>query len=181
MKEPGTKQLRTKRLILRRFLLSDAEAAYRNWTSDERVTAYVSWDAHKNVGETEKLIQRWIESYEDGSYNWVVQVAETEEIIGNISAIRFSRKHNNCEIGYCYGSRFWNQGYATEALAAVLDYMLDECGMHLVEAQHQSLNPASGRVMEKAGMEKEAVLKDRRYDAVTDTYCDMVCYCKMKM
>lgn len=179
MKEPGTKKLKTERLVLRRFLLSDAEAAYHNWTSDQKVTGYVSWNVHKSVEETEKLIERWIESYEDGNYNWVVQVAETEEIIGNISAIRFSRKHNNCEIGYCYGSRFWNQGYATEALEAVLDYMLGECGMHVVEARHQSLNPASGRVMEKAGMEKEAVLKDRRYDAVTDTYCDMVCYCKM--
>lgn len=48
--------------------------------------------------------------------------------------------------------------------------------MHIVEAKHHSTNPASGRVMEKAGMIKDAVLKERRYDAETDSYCDLVCY-----
>lgn len=46
----------------------------------------------------------------------------------------------------------------------VINYLLDECEVHIVEAKHHSTNPASGRVMEKAGMIKEAVLKDRRYD-----------------
>lgn len=178
MKETGTTAIKTERLILRKFTLSDVDEVYRNWTSDEKVTPYVSWSTHQNAEETKGVIQHWINEYENGSYNWVVQVAETGELIGSISVIRISRKHKNCEIGYCYGSRYWNQGYATEALKAVIDYMLDECGMHIVEARHHGLNPASGRVMEKAGMEKEAVLKERRYDAATDTYDDMICYCK---
>lgn len=180
MREKGTKTIQTDRLLLRRFVLSDAEAMYRNWTSDEKVSRYVNWNQHKSVEETKGVIQHWIDEYENGSYNWAVERSETGEVIGNISVIRISRKHNNCEIGYCYGSKFWNSGYATEALRAILDYMLDECEMHIVEAKYQSLNPASGKVMEKAGMEKEAVLKERRYDAGTGTYCDLICYCKMR-
>lgn len=180
MRESGTKTIKTDRLILRRFVLSDAEEMYCNWTSDEKTARYVTWNIHKSVDETKALLRHWIAEYENDSYNWAVEIAETGEVIGNISVIRISRKHNNCEIGYCYGSKFWNKGYATEALKATIDYMLDECGMHIVEAKYQSLNPASGKVMEKAGMEREAVLKERRYDLETDTYCDLICYCKKR-
>lgn len=180
MKATGTKTIKTERLILRKFTLADVDAVYHNWTSDEKVTPYVSWSTHKNVEETKGVIQHWINEYENGSYNWVVELAGTGELIGSISVISISQKHKNCEIGYCYGSKYWNQGYATEALKAVVDYMLNVCGMHVVEAKHYSLNPASGRVMEKAGMVKEAVLKERRYDAVTDTYCDIIYFSKIR-
>ena len=72
------------------------------------------------------------------------------------------------------------QRNATEALKSILDYLLNTCEFHLVEAKHYSLNPASGKVMDKAGMIKEAVLKERRYDSETNTYCDLIYYFKKK-
>ena len=99
-------------------------------------------------------------------------------MIGNISEFSVSVKNSNCEIGYCYGREFWGRGYATEALKAVLDHMLKECEMHIVEAKHYSLNPSSGRVMQKAGMIKEAVLKERRYEEASKTYSDLIYYSK---
>lgn len=176
MKDIGTKTIETKRLILRRFTVSDVDGMYDGWASDEKVTKYVSWKAHRDKNETQAIIISWIHEYERNSYNWAVELKENQELIGNISAISVKRRHNNCEIGYCYGSKYWNQGYATEALKAVIDYMLDKCEMHVVEAKHHSTNPASGRVMEKAGMTKEAVLKERRYNKETNSYCDLVCY-----
>lgn len=176
MQDLGTNRLETKRLILRRFELSDAQEVYNTWTSDPKVSRYVSWSPHKNVSETQALIQSWIERYDNNAYNWVVELKDSHTLIGNISAISVSRTHHNCEIGYCYGWKYWGEGYATEALRAVIDYLLQDCDFHLVEAKHQGTNPASGRVMEKAGMQKEAVLKERRYDALTDSYTDLVCY-----
>jgi ribosomal-protein-alanine N-acetyltransferase len=149
---------------------------YSGWASDENVTKYVSWDAHRNKDETLKIITGWVKAYENNSYNWVVEIKETHELIGSISAISVSRKHHNCEIGYCYGSKYWNQGFATEALKAVINYMLNDCEMHVVEAKHYSTNPPSGRVMEKSGMIKEAVLKERRYNECINSYGDLVCY-----
>ena len=46
----------------------------------------------------------------------------------------------------------------------------------MVEAKHYSTNPASGKVMQKAEMQKEAVLKDRRFDEETGQYYDLICY-----
>lgn len=176
MKDLGTKTLETDRLILRKFTFSDAEGMFHGWASDEKTTQYLSWSPHRNIEETQDLIVNWIGRYDDNCYNWVVELKNTHTLIGNISAISVSKRHHNCEIGYCYGSQYWNQGYATEALKAVIHYMLYDCEMHLVEAKHISLNPASGKVMENAGMIKDAVLRDRRYHAPTDTYCDLVCY-----
>lgn len=87
-----------------------------------------------------------------------------------------SKKNHYCELGYCYGSKYWNKGYATEALKAVIDYLLDECELHVVEAKHYSSNPASGRVMQKAGMMKEAVMIERHYEKDTNSYSDLICY-----
>ena len=49
------------------------------------------------------------------------------EPIGEIEAVKVSEAHDLVEMGDCYGSRFWNKGYATEALKAFMKYMFNEC------------------------------------------------------
>lgn len=180
IKNIGTITLETERLILRRFKIEDAENMYKNWATDPECNKFLSWNLHKNIEETKTVIQNWINEYETGSYNWVVELKENKEIIGNISAVHFRKKDLNCEIGYCYGSKYWGKGYGTEALKRVIEFFLNECNLHLVEARHISGNPASGRVMEKAGMKKEAVLKDRRMNKYTKELNDLVVYSVMK-
>ena len=51
MEQLGTIQLETERLILRRFTLSDAEAIYKNWTSDDAVTQYLTWQTHQSIAD----------------------------------------------------------------------------------------------------------------------------------
>lgn len=112
MNDIGTKTIETDRLIMCRFVAEDAEDMYKNWTSDANVSKYVSWFKHQSIDETINLVSKWIDDYKMNSYNWAVELKETHDLIGNISAIRVSRAHNNCEIGYCYGSKYWNKGYA---------------------------------------------------------------------
>ena len=176
MNDLGTIMLETERLILRRFKLEDANDMYHNWATDPECSKYLDWDLHENIDVTKNIIKMWIDEYEKGSYNWVVEIKETKEIIGSITAVHFRKKDLNCEIGYCYGSKYWNKGYATEALKRVIEFFLYECNLYLVEALHISGNPASGRVMEKAGMKKEAVLKDRKMNKHTKKLNDLVVY-----
>ncbi|MCH5188949.1 MAG: GNAT family N-acetyltransferase [Oscillospiraceae bacterium] len=176
MKELNTKTLESNRLILRRFLLEDAEGMYNNWATDSECCKFLSWDVHKNIDETKSVIQSWINGYDSGSYNWIVELKDTNEVIGSISAVSVSKKHFTAELGYCYGSKFWGNGYATEALRTVIEYLLKECNFYLIEARHISGNPASGRVMEKAGMHKDAVLRNRRINKYTGERNDSVIY-----
>ncbi|OAA86028.1 GNAT family N-acetyltransferase [Clostridium ljungdahlii] len=48
-----------------------------------------------------------------------------DEPIGEISCVKFSKFHRLCEVGYCYGSKYWNLGYATEALKVFIEYMFN--------------------------------------------------------
>ena len=73
-------------------------------------------------------------------------------MIGDISIIEMNEDDSSCEIGYVLGKAYWGHGIMTEALKAVLDFCFTQAGFQEVKARYASLNPASGRVMEKAGM-----------------------------
>lgn len=181
MNDLGTVTLETERLILRRIKISDAETAFANWTNDTEVTKYVTWDQHETVEVTKELFTKWEEEYElPHKYRWVVYVKELDTIIGTVDVVHQSNKQKTCEIGYSYGSKFWGNGYASEALAKTLDFLLNEVGFDLVEARHLVNNPASGRVMEKAGMTYEATLKKRFIDKETKERVDIKIYSKIK-
>ncbi len=181
LKEIGTKKIETDRLILRKFRLDDVDGMYNNWGSDAETSRTLAWDVHENKEVTLSIISDWIKRYESPfSFNWVVELKETEEVIGSISTVKCMVKDETCEIGYCYGSKYWNNGYASEALRAVLEYLLKEVGFRLVEAIHISENPASGKVMEKAGMKKETILRSRRINKDTKNVNDQIIYSIMK-
>ena len=176
----GTKRLETERLILRKLELGDEIQVFNNWASDENTTLYVGWNPHTDINQTKEYIKECIEEEKEGKFHWVVELKDTGELIGDIAVIEINKKHSNCEIGYSYGSKYWGKGYATEALRTVLEYLLNECEIYLVEAKHQKLNPASGRVMEKAGMKKDAVLRNRRINKITGQINDLIVYSIIK-
>ena len=157
----GTVTLETERLILRKIKLSDDNDIFNCWTSDYNVSKYVTWNPHKTKEETKKLTNYWVNDYDnDYSYRWLVVLKNTNETIGMIDVVAKNLQYMTAEVGYCYGSKFWGNGYATEALKIVINYLHSE-GFHVVYAQHFNSNIASGKVMKKAGMEYEGLLKSR--------------------
>lgn len=177
MNDLGTVTLETERLILRRITKNDAQAAFKNWTNDPKTTRYVPWKPHGTIENTEKLFEMWEEEYKEPyTYRWVVEVKELNEVIGTIDIVHKSINNATAEVGYCYGSKFWGNGYATEALIKVIDYLLNEVGFKLIEARHYVTNPASGRVMEKSGMKYEGILRKRMIDSITNERVDLKVY-----
>jgi len=65
------------------------------------------------------------------------------------------------EVGYWIGRPYWGQGYATEAARAALDWAGEGWGRRLVVSGHFTDNPASGRVLEKAGFLYTGVVQPR--------------------
>ena len=154
MKAIGTQMLETERLILRRFVESDAEAMFQNWASSAENLTYVTWDPHSDVEVTRNSIRNWVASYANPNYyKWAICLKEKpEQVIGDISIVAIDENDSSCEIGYVLGKAYWGNGIMTEALKAVLDFSFTQVGFQKVKARYASLNPASGRVMEKAGM-----------------------------
>ena len=160
MNKAGTQRIETDRLILRRFRSEDAEDMYANWASDPEVTRFLTWPAHSSVDVTKALLEDWIPRYEDGGYfNWAMEYKDTGKVIGNISVVRLIESIDAAEMGYCMSRAYWGQGLMPEALSAVMDHLFDVVGLNRVAACHDANNPKSGRVMEKAGMKLEGILR----------------------
>ncbi len=160
MNKAGTQTIETKRLFLRRFRTDDAGDMYRNWASDPEVTGYLTWQAHESVKVTENLLADWVARYEDGAYfNWVMEYKETGKVIGNISVVKLNEETEAADMGYCMSRAYWGQGLMPEALTAVIKYLFDVVGLDRITACHDVNNHKSGRVMDKAGMRQEGILR----------------------
>lgn len=157
----GTKRLETDRLVLRRFVKSDAEPMFNNWASRAEVTKYVTWFPHKNVEETQQIVDVWVEEYsEDDRYQWAIVLKSTNEPIGSIGVVRQNEDARSAEMGYCIGNDYWHQGYTSEALYCVMNYLFVEIGFNRIAALHDVRNPNSGAVMKKCGMEYEGTHRE---------------------
>ena len=176
MKHGGTKRIETERLILRPFVLSDDEAMFRNWAGDSEVTRYLTWPTHDNVEVTRRVLAFWVEETKKPEfYQWAVELRELGEPIGSLSAVRFNEKYAWAELGYCIGKAWWGRGLMAEAVRAVIEYLIREVGFQQVLAVHDRNNPNSGKVMRKAGMKRQGVLR-RSGSNNSDPCCDLVQY-----
>lgn len=163
MNHIGTIQLETDRLILRRFTIDDAESVFNNWTSDDEVTKYLTWPTHKNVDVSREYMEYCVKGYADSSfYQWAIELKDTHELIGNISVVKVIDKIDSLELGWVIGRKYWGNGYTAEAALKVIEFLFDKVGANRIYAEHDVNNPNSGRVMQKAGMKFEGVLRQSK-------------------
>ena len=161
MKHQGTVTLETARLILRKFITNDIEPSFRNWTGDSKVTAYLRWPTHTNIGITQNVLTDWLSKYSNSDfYQWAIVPKDINEPIGTISVVGFDEKTEKIHIGYCIGSKWWNLGYTSEAFAAIIAFFFEQVGAKRIESQHDPLNAGSGKVMEKCGLIYEGTLRN---------------------
>ena len=162
MEHLGTKKLETERLILRPFVLEDAEAMYRNWASDPEVTKFLSWPTYKSVEDANYILNIWVPQYEDMTfYQWAIELKELGEPIGSISVVNHDDLVEMAEIGFCVGKNWWGQGIMTEAAKSVINFLFGDVGVQRIEAGHDPNNPASGAVQRKCGLKYEGTLRRR--------------------
>lgn len=178
MKHCGTQKLESERLILRRFVIDDAAAMYRNWASDDEVTKYLMWPTHTSVDVSRAVLTDWANSYSDEKYyQWAVVLKENgDEPIGSISAVHMNEDISMVHIGYCIGKAWWHKGITSEALKTVMEFFFDEVEVNRIESRHDPGNPNSGKVMEKCGMKYEGTM--RSADRNNQGICD-ACYYAM--
>jgi ribosomal-protein-alanine N-acetyltransferase len=167
--------LEAERLILRRFVETDAEDMFSNWCSDPEVTKFLAWQPHGDISVTREFMKTRLEGYaRDDFYSWVIELKATGQVIGTIAVGRHNDAPRSATMGYAMGRAWWNRGYMTEALRGVIKFFFEEVGMNRVEAWHDPRNPGSGRVMQKAGMVYEGTL--RQAGTNNQGVCDEACY-----
>ena len=134
---------------------------------------------------TEKDADWWLNHIEENNKQWGQQTqwairSPEGEFSGSIG-IMLSKspifKHR-VEIGYWMGKPFRNQGITSAAIKALSDHCLEKLDFLRVQAFTYDYNIASGRVLEKAGFEKEGFLKRSHFK--NGVYLDSVLYAKLR-
>jgi len=151
--------LTSARLCLRPFALTDARDVQR-LAGDKRVALAATTIPHPYPdGAAQAWISTHAESFENmREANFAVTLREGGTLVGAISLLDISRKHERCEVGYWTGVDYWNRGYCTEALSRVIPYVYEDLKLTKVVARCSAWNAASARVMEKAGLRREGLL-----------------------
>ena len=154
----------TERLLIRKLGIGDAEDIYAV-SRNPAVSRFVLWETHRSIADSRSMIRGVLRSYrlqEPAALGIVLR--ETGHVVGTIGFLWIDREHNAAEIGYSLAEELWNRGLMTEALRAMLRFGFETLHLNRIEAQFDVRNAASGRVMNKAGMKKEGVLRQRLYN-----------------
>ena len=150
--------MENRRIILRRWQETDAEALFR-YASDPDVGPRAGWLPHKSVEESRELI-RTVFGLEG---LWAVVLKEATagadgpgEAIGCVGYLPASSSNlrieeDQCEVGFWIARPYWGRGICTEALRMVIEHCFNEKGFTALWGAFFPSNPASGRVMEKCG------------------------------
>ena len=158
-------ELETARLKLRRLSFDDVYDYYERLGSDGEVSKFMLFEPHQDIGETLALIEEALLRYEEESfYRWGIE--NEDGLIGVIELLHFDEESESCSFAYMLGKPWWGQGYATEALKAMIAELFAR-GWETVICGAFEENPASLRVMEKSGMaliDREDIISYRGKD-----------------
>ncbi|EQF26925.1 acetyltransferase domain protein [Clostridioides difficile CD160] len=144
----NTPELKTERLILRRFTENDIEALFKIY-SDKDVNTYLPCFPLKSLEETKVFFEKkYVEAYKKShGYNYAICLKNGNIPIGYVNV----SMDDNHDFGYGLCKEFWHKGIVTEASKAVVE-QLKRDNFPYITATHDIKNPRSGNVMKQLGM-----------------------------
>ena len=158
MKAP--EKIETERLVLRRPKASDSQAVFDRYASDRSVTRYLSWPTHRSLADTLAFLtwsdeewQRW----PSGPYLVFGRNGKAANLLGS-TGLSY-KSPTRAVTGYVFARDAWGQGYATEALEAMVE-LARRTGVERLEAICHVDHHPSANVLEKCGFQQEEVRRE---------------------
>jgi ribosomal-protein-alanine N-acetyltransferase len=172
--------LETERLMLREIIPGDADALFRI-RGDYEVTKYNIGAAYYSVDQANDLIAGMAQAYrEEKEIRWGITLKDqpTNGVVGMIGYNYWIRRDARASVGYDLARAFWGQGIMTEALDAVVAFGFRRMGLNRIEADADARNPASARVLKKAGFRQEGLQQEQFYE--DSSYNDLVLFALLR-
>jgi RimJ/RimL family protein N-acetyltransferase len=147
--------LETARLRLRRFGPEDAPvfAAYR---SDPAVARYQSWTAPVPPESAAALVRKFAggDPGQPGWFQYAVELKADGCLVGDVG-VNLHENRMQAELGFTLASQRQRQGYATEAVRAVMRDLFERRGLRRLSAECDARNLDSVRLLERVGFQNE--------------------------
>lgn len=160
-----TPTLPTARLRLRPFDEADTDAIFV-LQSNPRVLRYWDGPPWTDRARAQRFIAacRQIEAEGSGA-RLAIERAADGGFIGWCALNAWNPDYRSARLGYCLGEAAWGQGLATEAAGALLRWAFAALDLNRVQAETDTRNIASSRVLEKLGFRREGTLRE---DCIVD-------------
>lgn len=149
-------KLETNRLLIRPIRQTDKEMVFE-YRSDKKTNKYQGWvpetlkDVETFIGKLAKEInepETW--------FQFVIIEKDSEKIIGDLGVHFFGEENLQVEIGCTLNKYFQSNGYATESVKCVIDYLFNGLGKHRIISSIDPRNTNSIKLVERIGFRKEA-------------------------
>lgn len=147
----------TSRLILRPIARNDARAIFEGYAQDREVVRFLTFRPHRAVAETDAYIARCTAAPPDKSRTYVLIARDDGRLLGAFD-LRRPEPHR-LGFGYVLARAHWGRGLMTETLAEVVGWGMLQDTIWRIGDVCDVENLASARVMEKAGLEREGILR----------------------
>lgn len=148
----------TDRVMGRKPVMGDAQAMFDVYATDPEVTRFLVFKPYENLQALQSWLSQIIKEWDSkpGIAYLLFNHNKPEELIGSFS---IDIDHFKAEVGYLIARPYWGQGLMTEVLKYWTNWALNQPGIYRISALCDAENPASGRVMEKAGLSFEGTFK----------------------
>lgn len=140
---------------IRKIEISDSAAIYKGWAQNLEVARYTTWVTHSSQQETQTYVENCIADWARNSYTWMIVNKADSTVVGSFAA----RVHQHkIGIGYLLAMNWWGKGVMTSIVSTFINEAFKIKTIERIGAVCDIENPASKRVMEKAGMQYEGIL-----------------------
>jgi [ribosomal protein S5]-alanine N-acetyltransferase len=153
--------IESERLLLRLAAESDLPALLEV-NSNEEVTALLPYARWESMADAEAWLRRMQGIQGTGlALQFVVVSHATGSAIGTCLLFRFEERSARAELGYVLGRPYWGQGLMREALEALVGCAFADMGLRRLEAEVDTRNGSSARLLQRLGFTKEGLLRQR--------------------
>ena len=143
--------LKTERVFLRPFRITDAEDLYE-YAKIDGIGQMAGWSPHKDIEESKEVLDMFIKSKRQ------LAIVINGKVVGSLGFEYYNEKYfpeyknlSGTEIGYVLSRDYWGNGYMPEIVRAAINYLFDIEKLDFIICGHFTSNNQSKRVIEKTG------------------------------
>lgn len=168
--------LETERLLLRQVTQVDAASVLAGY-SDPRVYQFMSVSYH-NMDEVQDQLS-WYESLlaDERGIWWGICTEVDGKMIGNGGFHKWEHQHRKAELGYWLLPEYQGKGLASEAISAMINYGFENMSLHRIEAEVETENSASSKLLDKMGFSLEGIKRECEF--INGRFIDLEFWAKL--
>lgn len=168
----------TDRLIIKEWETKDYKDLYE-YAKDPKTSKFLSFKPYSTLQEAKERIKTMRAKYNVNSpiKPYAILLKSENKVIGSIDIDDYSPNAEGIiEIGYIQNSNYWGNGYITEALIGMFQYIKKRNIAKRIVCKHDVENFKSGKVMKRAGMTFEGILRKAGKTNNTHSRYDIALY-----